>query len=82
MNWRGRIDAPEAIASTSARKPNTFLMGGQLETIFNPLQPQCLLWHVRPCSCASRVLLGGRPGHERAAFRFQLHCTMFHRIAT
>jgi len=80
MNWRGRIDAPKQ-SRQPVPQPNTFLMGGQLETIFNPLQPQCLLWHVGRARGASRVLLGGvRDTSEQPSGFTSLHDV--HRIAT
>ena len=39
MNWRRRMAPPKDTRAQTMSQPNTFLTAGQLETIFNPLQP-------------------------------------------
>ena len=39
MNWRRRMAPPKDTRAQTMQQPNTFLTAGQLETIFNPLQP-------------------------------------------
>ena len=50
MNWRRRMAPPKDTRAQTMSQPNTFLTAGQLETIFNPLQP-----NVRSGSKAART---------------------------